>query len=191
MNVEAQKPNWHTGGMLPLCARRRNATGSIIWILSAKSLSTFISGEAWKINGLGIDFLTPSFNKHTQPPLHLLHPFCNLCFLISGPPLVLLPYHFCALTFISLTCLLSLSFTLGIHDYSLYIRIEGRGVGKKRLFQIPLCYYFPGFLRGSDSIAACWWGWQWHLKIRLRLDASLFSRIPIPLNTAALNASAI
>lgn len=74
MNVEAQKPNWHTGGMLPLCARRRNATGSIVWILSAKSLSTFISGEAWKINGLGIDFLTPSFNKHTPLP--------SICFIL-------------------------------------------------------------------------------------------------------------
>ncbi len=53
----------HNSGMLPLCARRQYATGGFVWILSAVCLPAFISGEAWKIDGLAIDFLTPIFRQ--------------------------------------------------------------------------------------------------------------------------------
>lgn len=188
MNVEAQKPHWHSSGMLPLCARRGNTTGCFVWILSAQCLSTFISGEAWKINGLGIDFFAPSFSKHSQPPLRRLH----LSVLSSQSVFSHLS---------SSTCTLAISF-LHLHFYfsrCLYLSdlacapYIGIGGGGGKALSDPLCFHFPRFLRGTDSIAACWWGWQWHLRVRLPLDACLlcFSRIPFPLTTAALDEIAI
>lgn len=69
-----------------------------------------------------------------------------------------------------------------------------RREGEKALSD-PLCFHFPKFLRGTDSIGACWWGWQWHLKkvkVPLPLDACLLrsSRTPIPLTSAKLKATA-
>ena len=66
------------------------------------------------------------------------------------------------------------------------LRVSEKG-GEIKALSDPLCFHFPGFLRGTDSIAACRWGWQWHLKVPLPLDACLlcFSRIRIPQPTAA------
>lgn len=114
--------------MLPLCARRQNATGSFVWILFALCPPPFISGEAWKIDGLSIDFLPPSFGKHSS--FHNL----SFCHLLSST--CTLPVSFQRVLSLSLNFSLSLSYRLGMYHYSPSDHIYQNRRGKRH-FQIP------------------------------------------------------
>lgn len=71
--------------------------GELCLNLSALHLLARISGKAWVIDGLCIDFLALSLCKYSAWPLSALSFsffYGNLSFLISRPPLALYPSHF-------------------------------------------------------------------------------------------------
>lgn len=101
-----------------------------------------------------IDFLTRQLSTTV-----LLSVFYHIhSFLIFASAHAFFSSRFCSVT-------LFVSFCSVFHTCAatLYQALHIRKRGKKALSD-PLCFHFPRFLGRTDSIAACWWGWQWHLR---------------------------
>lgn len=111
-----------------------------------------------KIDGPRIDFLPSVFRQtlSASPPPSAPSFFLPLAISLFSslvPRLHSTRLHFC-----SPTLFLSppLSFRLGVCDYSPPGSVYQNGRGeKKKALSDPLCFHFPRFLRGTDSIAAC------------------------------------
>lgn len=179
MTVKALRPHCHNSGMMPFWAERRNPTGSFVWILSALRPPTFISTEALKDRWPPYRFPRHIFSANTRS-LPLCRPPSSLS---SQQSLFshLAPSHFCALTLFSS---LPVSISQAGHVRLLSVRLPISGQEGREALSDPVCFHFPRFLWGTDSIAACCccccWGWHWHLKVALPLDACLLSSSGIP-----------
>lgn len=176
------KLHCYNTGMQPLCAWRKKHNRVLclnpICCTSSHCHTRRGPKDRWSQYRFPPSMFRPTLAASKLFALFFFH-FLNHSPLISHPPVTLCPCHFFVPSFY-----FSFSPSLSLRLWR--VRLLSVRLTVYQALSDPLCFHFPRFLRGTDSIAACWWGWQWHLKVPLPLDVCLlrFSRIPLPLSAA-------